>query len=353
MPMDETDSSERIASSLTLRFLDGLPASPALLSLGVALLTSGVLLLAELGSGRLAWLAGNSEDGLRNLRLAVGFIALVAYLPVATLYVLRGARRTVDEMRPMLRLDDDSVRAVVDAIGTQPATAFRRAGWIGVFVALTIPLIVDLPRGVFPYSLNQPIETVWHRIATPIVGWWSVRLVYVILLESGRLSNLARGLRTVDLFDLAPLLPFARQGLTHALLLIGFVTIFAVMSFFEVGFGVAAGLITLVSLPATVFGMLMPVQGVHNMIRDEKKRRLAWCQERLRGLQSDASAGQLDAPVLRELADVLTLRAHLEAVREWPFDVSVVARLAFYLVIPLVSWAGAAVVERAVNAFLG
>jgi len=40
-------------------------------------------------------------------------------------------------------------------------------------------------------------------------------------------------------------------------------------------------------------------------------------------------------------------------VREWPFDVSVAARLAVYLVIPLVSWAGAALVERAVNAFLG
>ena len=54
----------------------------------------------------------------------------------------------------------------------------------------------------------------------------------------------------------------------------------------------------------------------------------------------------------REFADVLTLRSHLRDVREWPFDISVFARLAVYLVIPVGSWAGAALVERLLNAFL-
>lgn len=342
----------RNASSPTLLFLDGLPIAPALLSFGVAVLASGVLLLVEFGSGRLEWLAANSADGLRNLRLSFGFIAMLAYLPPATFYVLRGARRTADELRPLLGLDDADVRAQLDAIGTQPATAFRWAGGLGVLVALMIPLLVDLPRGEFPYAPGQPLEVIWHRLATPFVGWWGGRLIYVIVLESRRLSNLSKVLRTIDLFDLKPLLPFARQGLTHALLLIGFVSIFVVMSFFEEGLGPAAGLITLLSLPATVFGMLLPVQGVHLIIRDEKRRRLAWCRGRLRILQTSSSAGP-DGSVIRELADVLTLRSHLEGVREWPFDISVVVRLAVYLVIPLGSWAGAALVERAVNAFLG
>jgi hypothetical protein len=350
--MAEAHSSDRNPSSMTLRFLNDLPLSPALLSLGVAALASGVVLVAEVASGRLEWIAANSVDGLRNIRLVFGFIALVAYLPTATLYVLRGAWRTADEVRPLLRLDDVDVRDQADAIGTQPVSAFRIAGWTGVVVALMIPLLVDLPRGEFSYSLNQPLETIWHRVATPIVGWWAGRLGYLILLESRRLSNLAKGLRNIDLFDLDPLLPFARQGLTHALFLIGFVSIFAVMSFFEVGFGPAIGLITLVILPGAVFGMLLPVRGVHHVIRDEKQRRLAICRQRIRCLQADAGT-DLDSDVTRELTEVLTLRSHLEAVREWPFDVSVAARLAVYLVIPLISWAGAAVVERAVNAFLG
>jgi hypothetical protein len=226
------------------------------------------------------------------------------------------------------------------------------AGWLGVFVSLLIPMIADLPRGEFPYKLGLPMEVVWHRIAVLLVGWWAGRLAYAIGVESRRLSRLAEGLRPIDLFDLKPLLPFARQGLTHALILIGFVSIFVVMSLFEVGLGVAVGFIALLTLPTAAFGMLMPVRGVHSVIRAEKQRRLAWCQERLRALQIDSAAG-LDGPATRDLADVLTLRAHLQEVREWPFDTSVLVRLALYLVIPLGSWAGAALVERAVDAFLG
>jgi hypothetical protein len=349
--MPDPHASEPNASSSTLQALDDLTIAPAWLSLALALLASAGLLLAEIASGRLEWLAADTPDGLRNVRLAFGLIALVAYLPTATHYVIRGARRTADKVRPLLARDDANVRAEVDAIGTQPAAAFRWAGWGGVLLALLIPLLIDLPRGEFSYALDQPVETIWHRVATPIVGWWGGRLVYVIGLESRRLSNLASGLRTIDLFDLEPLLPFARQGLTHALLLIGFVSIFAVMSLFEAGLGLTAGLLTLLTLPVAFFGLLLPVRGAHRIIRNEKQRLIAWCQPRLIALQADFDAAP-NASVLRELADVLTFRTHLEAVREWPFDVSVVSRFLLYLVIPLGSWAGAALVEHAVNVLL-
>ncbi len=350
--MAETAESERKASSWTLRLLDGLPGSPALFALGLAVLASGLLLLWELWSGRLEWLVANYPYGLRNVRIAVGLIAMVAYVPTATLYVIRGARRTVDGLRPLVRLEDAAVRALVDTAGTQSAPAFRRAGWQGVFVALLVPIIADVPLGEFPYSLDLPAEVVWHRVALPFIGWWGGRLLYVIGVESQRLSALAHGLRRIDLFDPKPLLPFARQGLTHALLLIGSVALFVVMSFFEVGLGLAVGFIALLTLPAAASGMLLPVRGVHSLIRAEKQRRLAWCRERLRTLETSSAAGP-DGPATRELADVLTLRSHLEAVREWPFDTKVLVRLAIYLVIPLGSWAGAALVERAVDAFLG
>jgi len=349
--MFEAGGTERTASSPTLRFLDGLSISPVLLCVGLAVLASGGLLLGELWSGRLVQLAANS-DGLRNVRIAVGLIAMVFYVPTATLYVLRGARRTADGLRPLVRLEDPEVRALVAAAGTQSAAGLRRAGWVGLLVSVLVPLIADLPRGDFPYELDPTPEVVWHRVAVLVVGWWVGRLLYVIGVESRRLSALAEGLRPIDIFDLKPLLPFARQGLTHALLLTGFVSIFVVMSIFEVGLGLAVGFIALLTLPAAAFGMLLPVRGVHSVIRAEKQRRLFWCQERLHTLQGDSTAGP-DGPATHALADVLTLRSHLEAVREWPFDTSVLVRLAIYLVIPLGSWAGAALVERMVDAFLG
>ncbi len=75
--MAEANASERNASSLTLRFLDELPVSPALLSFGLVALASGVLLLGELWSGRLESLAAH-DGGLRNVRIAVGLMAMAA-----------------------------------------------------------------------------------------------------------------------------------------------------------------------------------------------------------------------------------------------------------------------------------
>ena len=42
----------------------------------------------------------------------------------------------------------------------------------------------------------------------------------------------------------------------------------------------------------------------------------------------------------------------IAAVREWPLDAGSVGRFAFYLLIPLGSWSGGALVERALSAFL-
>lgn len=42
-----------------------------------------------------------------------------------------------------------------------------------------------------------------------------------------------------------------------------------------------------------------------------------------------------------------------DRVREWPFDTSTVLRFARYLLIPLGSWFGGAMVERVVDTWLG
>ena len=42
----------------------------------------------------------------------------------------------------------------------------------------------------------------------------------------------------------------------------------------------------------------------------------------------------------------------IEGVREWPFDVSTVLRFSLYLMIPIGSWLGGAMVERLVNSLL-
>ena len=59
--------------------------------------------------------------------------------------------------------------------------------------------------------------------------------------------------------------------------------------------------------------------------------------------------GQPDAAELARLPGLLALESRLEAVREWPFDTSSLARFGLYLLIGLGSWIGAAMVERLID----
>ena len=65
---------------------------------------------------------------------------------------------------------------------------------------------------------------------------------------------------------------------------------------------------------------------------------------------NDARAfAELDAG---RLADLLAYRTYLESVREWPFDDVTLRRFLLYLLIPVGSWLGGALVERLVSQML-
>lgn len=53
-----------------------------------------------------------------------------------------------------------------------------------------------------------------------------------------------------------------------------------------------------------------------------------------------------------ELADLAAYRKLVEGVPDWPVGASSYMRFALYLLIPLLSWAAAALVERFVNALI-
>jgi hypothetical protein len=50
--------------------------------------------------------------------------------------------------------------------------------------------------------------------------------------------------------------------------------------------------------------------------------------------------------------EIVAYKQVVDGVREWPFDASTVMRFALYLLIPLASWSGGAVVERVIDSLL-
>jgi hypothetical protein len=316
---------------------------PLALGLGIALGISAVFLAAELALGRHRLLADRPGE-LRDVRLSFVHFLLLGYAPAAYLALVQGSRRRVEAVRSRLAPGDAAGRALADAAGLYTRSEARAAGLVGLVAALVLPLLAQ--GGEYTYRPETwSFEVGWHRAAAPLVGWWIARFLYAVLAESSRFSQLADRLPAIDLLDLRPLEPFARQGLAHALLVALLIAVLA--SFlFETGFGAMFAVLGVTNLTVSAMGLLLPVAGARRRIRAAKRAELDELRERLLRARAELRAG-----VSRDgrISDLLAYRAVVEGVREWPIDASALARFGLYLLIPLGSWLGGALVERVVD----
>lgn len=102
-----------------------------------------------------------------------------------------------------------------------------------------------------------------------------------------------------------------------------------------------------VLLATATAAFLYPVRGARGPIHAAKRRALAEVRHEIREdrarMADGAAAGQ-------RLPALLAWEARVEGVSEGPFDTGTLAR--FGLLLPLLSWLGGALVERAVDALL-
>lgn len=332
----------------TQRLAERTPWSPVRLSLAIGIGLAALFLATEAALGRLGLVfAAGARHPRGDFRVALVMIAMAAYLPGALAHAVRGARETLEQLGSVLRCAPDDLVALREAAGRFDARELRRAGWIGLLAMLLVPLATNLEIETWvPWRL--PPEAIWHRLLLPCIGWFRGRFVYALVTESRRLSRIGRELVSVDLLDLRPLSPLTRQGLRHALLSAGLLSILA-LALVDVGIApnlpavLAAGLAGNAALSAAL--LLLPVRGVRSAIAAAKERELDWSATELRRARDGA-------PGARPFSDLVAWRSFVTSVSEWPFDAPTLARFALYLGIPLGSWLGGALVERLVDALL-
>lgn len=316
--------------------------------LAAALLVSTFLGLS-LAVGRLPLVLSGSASlpAREDLRIGVVLALLAAYLPAAWTSATTRARRTLAELEPAL--EEPEGRAAVRAAGHYDRVALRRAGWTGLAVAVGLQLFTDWGDPV--WILGLPFETYWHRLMLGLIAWFGGRGVYGTIVESRRFSRIGRELVRVDLLDPSPVAALSRWGLHSALLAVGALSLSSLL-FYDLGaapklpFTLAA--VVLATLCLAGVGLLLPVQGLHQSIQRAKQGELGWCHEQIR--RARAGGAGTSEP---SLADLIAYRGLVESVREWPVDAPTLLRFALYLVIPLASWLGGAIVERLVDALVG
>ena len=109
-----------------------------------------------------------------------------------------------------------------------------------------------------------------------------------------------------------------------------------------------------VGVVLSALAIAIPTLGVHRRLRETKAAELADVR---RAIERDRTAALGPdhpdrAAATDRLPGLLAYEARIEAVPEWLLDSHSLQRLGLYLLIPVASWVGGAMIERLVDAAL-
>lgn len=307
---------------------------------------TGVALFAALfslfGIADAATAQGASRLGLG---VALFFPLILAYIvPIHQLIIARSlaALGSLAECFPDLSSEIEYCR--------RRLTVKSRA-WIGR--TLAIGLAAGIGHNALLLAGNGLAAAVTHpptlltMILTGIV--WIVMTAAISSLVENAVLFARLGTRVpIEPLRLRQLTPFGSVAVSSTLAMIGAQAAFPFL-FAEADVSYVTYVPGLVATAAPmVYLFAAPVWPVHRRIVQAKQSEI----ERLDRMLATEQQAPDKATAYAELAPLLIYRRELLASGEWPFDTSVMGRLALYLIIPPLTWVGAALIEMLLDTAL-
>lgn len=351
---DRTREPELVPALPLLGLYDSGRIGPARLGVAVAAAVFGARLLAMGIAGRPGAVGGDfSLLDLRELRIGLVSALCLGYALWAYGVEVQGMRARLAALGPLFPRSRGALEEARAAAGHVTRRARRRLHGLGLAISFSVPFAVDRSLGLYLEPAYWRVEIVLNWLLLPVIGIAISGLLGCLWADARRLSALAGRIDRVDLLDPSALSPFGRQALQMALLAVILPSLFAILVS-DRGFAAVVGASAGVAGIIGGIAFLLPVQGIHRLLRGEKEAELARIHDALRGAPEalrSSGLGGWKGPLTP--ADLLAYEARIAAVREWPFGAVTVARLATLLLLPLGSWLGGALMERAVTQLLG
>ncbi len=285
-----------------------------------------------------------------EVRSAVIVSALVAGVLITHRYEEMGTWRDLSRLMP--QLDGDALDTC--ALQQLPVRRLRLAGAVGaVSIAALVPTLYLDPTRFLHASTYALPSVLFDFLVGAVLGWTTFKTLFAALEEDRRFARLARHVRRIDLLDLTPLHVFGRRGLRRAVRWLLLVSV-ASLVFLDAGRAAPPALVLCAIFGFAWLAFLLPVWGAHRRIQAEKLSELQGVRSTIVEERARLRASSWrPAEAGGRFADLLAYEARISAAKTWPFDASTLVRLALYACLPLGSWLASALVERAVDRFVG
>ncbi len=293
---------------------------------------------------------GQAKAPDRLLLFNAALALVLAYTTAAAWLGLRWAEEDFDALRPVAELDDVEWSHWARRVRRPARRPLAVAAGIGALCGVGVALVASWASGDAPAHWSGHV--IWAWLLNPTLFAMLGVLAQLSRAGTQLFNEIGRRVR-VRVGDRAALAPFARTGLRRALLwLLG--SALAVLLIPGAGSPDLVLALIAVTVGLGLASMIGPSRGVHARIREVKQAELAWVRNEI-----ERAAGALrrnepgDAALAARVPALLAWEQRVAEAPEWPFDAGTRLRFVLLLLVPLGSWLGGALVERALDAWLG
>jgi hypothetical protein len=280
------------------------------------------------------------------------FASLFAYSIAIFSRIVEQSQNAVDELQESMEIPADLLAPIrrYMASNTSKELFYMLAGalFFGTLHATLIRLAYDTPlTGVFSqpdvYAAQLGTLTSWVVLTAAISSLINNAIVW---------ARLGSGLE-IDLLQPRAAYTIGRIAVLSTLSIIGAQVLFVILildsgwDWVSVFPGLAASFIPTLAL------FFIPVWPLHTRLREQKKAALAKLEQKIRPLGNFSELALENSEAVDQLNRLLQLRREIQAASVWPFDAPNLVRIILYLLLPPLTWVGAALVENMVGSIVG
>jgi hypothetical protein len=301
-------------------------------------LTAFVLFVLLYGAFRLSRVFVEADEAAQAA--ATFFSIIIAYIVPVYHLITERTLAAFDELEPELVADSEQIASWRDRIARKPPRWTWSTFGLGALAAIGHNILLAGTPTILLQRIASGIPAVSIVIGALLV-WIVMMFVVVALLDNARLFHRLASHTRINLIDPSRLTAFARVAVASTLALIGAQAAFPVLWVSPDSSAVAM----IPGLVATAIPMLfllaLPIWPIHRAIEAAKANELKRINAQLRAMPHVPDEAARLAPVNQ----LLLYRREIADVNEWPFNTGVATRLAFYLIIPPLTWIAAGLID--------
>ena len=292
------------------------------------------------------------SDPLYMNTYAIVFLsAMIGYVVPVYAVIINRSQQAFDALSHLVQLDESRRRDWRKALDHSTLGHHIYASGSGFLLGICHVMILEAGR-------TGSVSTILHNTTAQISAFgtllvWLVLTTVISAITRNAIAfyHLSRDHLRIDLLHARELIPLAWVSVVSTLSLIGAQALFGLLVLDQSGWDVLLPGTLGIAVPMVPM-FLLPIWPVHKRLQALKKKELDSINKKLNPEQAFMAQPLEHAESLGQLNNLLAYRREIQAVPEWPFDLGAMSRLGFYLIIPPLTWVGAALIENLVDSVI-